>query len=250
MLEHVDSSVEAFLRATAPLDASDIDVSFDAPDREWSAKLARPTVNVFLWDIRRSAERSQSGLNTVERNGVRRHEAPMPVIELRYVITAWGNVRDERPLLSGLTRALLAWSMIPREFLDDAIAHLEEPTLVLARSGEDHMDVFKALEGQVKPGLNVVLTTQFDTGVELPISTPVESVGLTLHQRHRRVAGEVVNAEQRGAIGALVSNGDETTRVNAAGQFLIIGSSGDEVVVNTDPPLVGVVPDEGGIRIE
>ncbi len=37
MLESVDESLEALLRATVPLSATDIDVSFEAPDRTWAA---------------------------------------------------------------------------------------------------------------------------------------------------------------------------------------------------------------------
>ena len=39
MLHLIDAALEAFLRATVPLSAQDVDVSFEAPDREWSAKL-------------------------------------------------------------------------------------------------------------------------------------------------------------------------------------------------------------------
>ena len=60
MLEYIDESLELFLRALAPLSAADVDVSFQAPDREWSAKLNRPTVNMFLWDIKRSTDHASS----------------------------------------------------------------------------------------------------------------------------------------------------------------------------------------------
>ena len=72
MLELVDESLEAFFRAVVPLSATDVDVSFDAPDRDWSAKLSRPTVNVFLWDIRRSATRSRRTRRPSSSAGTRR----------------------------------------------------------------------------------------------------------------------------------------------------------------------------------
>ena len=75
MLDLIDESLEAFFRAGVPLGATEVDVSFEAPDRGWSAKLVRPTVNMFLWDIRRSATRARSGVEEVVRDGrtVRRH---------------------------------------------------------------------------------------------------------------------------------------------------------------------------------
>ena len=69
MLELIDDALEAMFRATVPLAARDIDVSFEAPERDWSAKLTRPTVNLFLWDIRRSAEHARAGVEQFERNG-------------------------------------------------------------------------------------------------------------------------------------------------------------------------------------
>jgi len=62
VLELIDSTLESFFRATVPLSAQDVDVSFEPPDREWSAKLTRPTVNVFLFDIRRSTARAKAGI--------------------------------------------------------------------------------------------------------------------------------------------------------------------------------------------
>jgi hypothetical protein len=42
MLHLLDDSLEAFLRATGPLPPSDVEVSFEAPNSDWSAGLSRP----------------------------------------------------------------------------------------------------------------------------------------------------------------------------------------------------------------
>src|SRR6056297_1729571 len=120
VLETIDESLESFLRGTVPLSATDVDVSFAAPDREWSAKLTRPTVNMFLWDIRRSSE-GRSGLRTVEVDGQMVHQPALPLVELRYVVSAWTSDHgDERGLLAGTMRALLTHESIPRDFLPSA----------------------------------------------------------------------------------------------------------------------------------
>jgi hypothetical protein len=255
VLELIDESLESFFRATVPLSATDVDVAFDAPDREWSAKLTRPTVNVFLWDIRRSATRSRSGIRTTHHDGQAAHQAAMPVVELRYVVTAWtSDLGDERALLGGLIGSLLTYGSIPREFLADGLTYIDTPTLMMARAGEDHMDVFKALEGQVKPGLNMVLTSDFDTGFVLPVGPPVESITTTIGllgsaaETRRRVAGEILDPERRGAVGAVVRSPVDATRVNPHGRFLLRASEGDEIVVETEPALVATVPARGGIR--
>lgn len=260
MLELIDEGLEAFFRATVPLSATDVDVSFDAPDREWSAKLTRPTVNVFLWDIRRSVN-SRSGVRTREVDGQVMHQHALPIVELRYVVTAWtSDLGDERGLLAGVIRALLVHGAIPREYLPSQLEPLEIPKLAMARAGEDHMDVFKALEGQLKPGLNVVLTTEFDTGFALPAGPPVGGVETAIgsmngsagnvQERHRRVAGEVADAVGRGAIGAVVRGPNDATRVNTRGQFLVRAAAGDPLVLEIDPPLTATVPAAGGVRFE
>lgn len=264
MLEHIDEGVEALLRARVPLSATDVDVSFEAPDREWSAKLTRPTVNVFLWDLRRSATNSKSGLRTVIRDGVRVHEPAFPVLELRYVITAWTTDHgDERSLLAGLLRGLLASPMIPREFLNESLASVEPPHIELARAGEDHMDVFKALEGKIKPGINVVVSCEFDIGVFAEAGPPVQSIETRVGRfdsstpefigsasGQRRIAGEVIDAEARGAIGAVVRSSIDATRVNPTGRFLLRTATDDEIVLETEPPFAMTVPATGGVRFD
>jgi hypothetical protein len=258
VLELIDESLESFFRAAVPLGATDIDVAFDAPNREWSAKLTRPTVNVFLWDIRRSASRSSTGIRTVNNDGVTVRQHVLPVLELRYVLTAWtSDLGDERALLAGLVRALLAFGEIPREFMASGLDMIDIPTLTMARAGEDHMDVFKAVEGQLKPGVNMVVTTQFDTGRVFPVAPSVGEIGTSIGRMNgsgdgerRRIAGEILDAEQRQAIGAVVRSPGHASRVDPLGRFLIRAAAGDEIVVEVDPPLVATVPVAGGVRFE
>ena len=181
MLELIDESLEAFFRASVPLSATDVDVSFEPPDREWSAKLTRPTVNIFLWDIRRSVSKARSGLRTVERAGATFYEAAaaLPRSALRR------HGLDQRPRRragaarrphSSPPRPWCDRSGIPRRRLRRTV---DPPTLSMAAAGEDHMDVFKALEGQLKPGLNIVLSTEFSIDVARPAGPPVDSIATT-----------------------------------------------------------------------
>lgn len=261
MLEHVDDSLESLLRAAVPLSSTDVDVTFEAPDREWSAKLTRPTVNVFLWDIRQSTAHASSGMRTVIRDGVHVHQPAFPVIEMRYVVTAWTSDHgDERTLLAGLIRALLANPTVPHEFVPAALAGVKPPSIEMARAGEDHMDVFKALEGKVKPGINIVVSCEFDIGVFSVAGPPVQSIETSVGQydsitpvprsatARRRLAGEVLDAEGRGAVGAVVRSSIDATIVNAAGRFLLRSAVHDEITLDIDPSVTMAVPTEGGIR--
>lgn len=52
MIADLDRTIEQLLTAELPIKNGEIDVKFDQPKREWSARLSRPTVNFFLYDVR------------------------------------------------------------------------------------------------------------------------------------------------------------------------------------------------------
>ena len=256
MLDLIDTSLEAFFRATVPLSAQDVDVSFEPPDRDWSAKLTRPTVNLFLRDLRRSTERARSGVEEIERDGRLVRRIALPRVELRYLVTAWTSDHgDERSLLSGLMRALLAHAEIPAPFVADGLRHHPSPQLLMARSIDDRADDSASVDGQLKPGINMMVVTVVDTDVYTPAGPPVavfearlSTIGDGSHDTFavRRVAGEIAD---EAAIGATVISPCGASTVNAAGRFVIAARAGDEIVVETEPPHTVVVPIEGGVRV-
>ena len=255
MLDLIDESLEAFFRATVPLSAPDVDVSFEPPDREWSAKLNRPTVNLFLWDIRRSSERARAGMETLERNGDVVRRMALPRVELKYLSTAWTSDHgDERALLSGLMRTLLAHHEIPSTFIAEALRAVPPPTLLMARAGDDQVDAGKILEGQLKPAISLLVVAAVDIGVETAAGPPVGMFELRTFDRRsgasssppRRVAGEVADPA---LVGASVRSPHGSAVVGALGTFLIPAEPGDELMIDSDPPRTITVPPEGGVRV-
>lgn len=256
MLHLLDESIESFLRASVPLGAREIDVSFEAPDKEWSAQLNRPTVNLFLWDIARSTIRAEAGFERRMVNGVYAEQrVPIPV-EFRYLVTAWtADHTDEHQLLGALLRTLIGAPTLPAAFLAGELAELPEPTVVTPSTRDRvQTDLWKALDGQLKPGIEITLTVDVPAGPAIPLAPATEDVGVDVGnlreadrptERIRRVAGEVA---VDGAAGVLVRGPHGSSRVNPAGGFLIRAATGDEIVVETDPPRVAVVPDSGGLR--
>lgn len=250
MLDLVDEAFEAMLRASVPLSARDIDVAFDAPKEEWTAKLNRPTVNVHLWRIRRSSIRARSGTELVERDGAMYRRLALPRVELSYFVTVWTtDRRDERALLSGLMRSLLTYSEIPATFVPPGLEAAVPLFLTLARA--DEPDVF-SLQDQFKTGLNVIVTVAVETEAGTLAGPPAAEFGVRMRDRDlqsfdtppRKVAGEVLDPA---AIGAAVTTSRGGAVVNASGRFLVAAAPGDEVVLHTDPPRTVVVPPEGGI---
>ncbi len=252
MLAAIDESLEAFLRAVAPLSAVDIDVSFQPPDDEWAAKLTRPTVNLFLWDIRRSVGRAVAGVENAERNGQMVRRMALPRVEMRYYVSVWTTEHDdERALISALAVALLGHAEIPGAFVTSSLAGLPSPLLALSRAGDS--DVY-TLNSKMKLGLQLTVTAAIDTGAGTPLAPAVGELSLSTEDRTsgaknaplRRIAGECADPE---AVGATVRSPRGIATVNSAGRFLISAQPGDELVLELDPPRTVVVPPIGGVVI-
>jgi hypothetical protein len=255
VLESVDASLEAMLRATVPLSASEIDVSFEPPTRDWSAKLTRPTVSAYLWDIKRSRDRARTGTETIVRNGEARQRLVLPRVELRYVVSVWASEhRDERALLGGVLRSLLSFDSVPETFVAAPLRDLSPLHVRIPREGDQQVDALKMLDGQVKPVLDLVIVSDVDTGDGRVLAAPATSFEFGLRDirtpgrqsASRRVAGEVLDPD---AVGKRVHGPSGSAVVNAAGRFLIAASVGDEIVVDTVPPRTALVPEHGGVVI-
>jgi hypothetical protein len=181
MLHLLDETLEAFLRAVVPLPARDVDVAFAAPDGEWSAALSsRPTVDLYLWDIRPNlSERDFGEMIVEEADGRKFRRNPLPRIDCRYLITAWtSEVRDEHSLLGDVLAALLLHPVIPAEHLQGVFTSVRPlPSLTLrAGDGSENSDFWSALGGQLKPGLDLVVTVTIDSALRAVTGPPTEKL--------------------------------------------------------------------------
>src|SRR5947207_2968639 len=178
MLHLLDESLEAFLRATVPLGKREVDVAFAAPDRDWAARVSRPTVNLYLWDVRRNLDERDGGMETVlDDNGRPLRRPPLPRVDCRYLVTAWtSEVQDEHSLLGHTLAALLLHNTIEERYLQGSFAQVRPiPTIeVAAGDGRDNSDFWSALGGQLKPGLDVVVTATVDTALLVEAGPPVD----------------------------------------------------------------------------
>ena len=155
MLHLLDDSLDAFLRATGPLPASDVDVSFEPPDGDWSAGLSRPAVNLYLWRLRRSVAEASAGTEMVEQNGMRFRRGPRPRVELGYLITTWAaEARNAHQLLGRVLIAFLGTNELPVEYLQGPLADVRPvPSLSLSKADDDPPSEFwVALGGRFQPG--------------------------------------------------------------------------------------------------
>lgn len=180
MLHLLDTTLENFLRGEVPLDDR-IDVAYEAPDDEWRSRITRPTINLFVWDIRRNQGEAQGGMDLVERQNERFHRPTPPRIDFRYLITTWTTeVRDEHQLLGAVLTACLRQPLIPLEYISGALAEsLPVPRMQVAKyDGAESSEFWASMGGQLKASLDVIVTATVDAGVLAKAGPPVTSIGL------------------------------------------------------------------------
>src|SRR4051794_4221626 len=180
MIQLIDQAIEQFLRTAVPLPEGSVDLSFDAPDKTWGAAVTRPTVNVFLWDIKRNSTATQAGM-TQRRDAAGQVERQQPpvAIDLRYLITAWASDRrDEHELLGALLRCVLRHSVLPADIAADLPDDVGPVRMALATSDRDTPDFWSALDGRMKPGIEIDLTMAVDVLAPIPAGPPVRRAEL------------------------------------------------------------------------
>jgi Pvc16 N-terminal domain len=179
----LDESLETFLRSSVPLDG-DVDVVFEAPDSEWSARITKPTVNLYLWEVRPNSDEAQVGLSLqTDENGRPVRRRPLPRVDCRYLVTAWGaSARDEHSLLGAVLATILSTRELAAEHLPPSYAQVRPiPQLRMTyRDAEGASDVWSALGGQLKPGLDLVVTATVDAITGYPAGPPVRRYELTI----------------------------------------------------------------------
>jgi Pvc16 N-terminal domain len=180
MLHLLDESLDAFLRAVVPLPTRSVDIVFDAPDGDWAAGVSRPTVNLYLWDVRPNLNERQWGEELLPQpNGTRMRREPLPRVDCRYLVTAWTTeVRDEHSLLGSVLAALLLNPVIQPEHLRGPFATVRPLPTVLLRSGDgsENSDFWSALGGQLKPGLDITVTATVDAAALIEVGPPVAEI--------------------------------------------------------------------------
>ena len=184
MIQILDESLEAFLRAAVPLPEQDVDLAFEAPDRDWATRITRPTVNLYLWDVRPNPGEAQIGVTVGTDENGRPVRRPLPPrVDFRYLVTAWtSDIRDEHSLLGSVLSTLLGTRELDPQYLPGDYSTVGPiPSLTLAhRDAEGTSDVWSALGGQLKPGLDLIVTASVQSGRGWRAGPPVKRYELTV----------------------------------------------------------------------
>ncbi|MGW0436447.1 DUF4255 domain-containing protein [Micromonospora sp. NPDC003197] len=178
MIHEIDEALRRLVRDEA-LPAATVDIVFEAPTKEWAARRNAPTVNIYLYDIREDLRRRSRGLiNEYDEQGVvARRVMPPRYLKLSYLVTAWTQrPEDEHRLLSALLLGFIRFDAMPTALLTGSVAQvgMPVPMTVALPPPEDRAfaDVWTALGGELKPSLDVVVSTPLITGQGAPAGPP------------------------------------------------------------------------------
>ena len=167
MLTDLDETLKALLTNGIPIDNRDVDISFDQPKREWSSKLSRPTINLYLYDVRENTELRQTHW-VVERkdNGQATKRRPPRRIDLAYLVTAWTNTaEDEHRLLWRALWALLRHPELPKDMLHGGLEDADVPIRTSVAQPDEMpnaADLWGVLDNELRPSLHLVATLPLD----------------------------------------------------------------------------------------
>jgi hypothetical protein len=179
VIHDLDASLRTLLEREI-LDGGGIEISFDAPTKEWAGKLTGPTVDVFLYDIREDMSRRDVFFEEIRDDNGRVVERRQPPRQFRfaYLLTAWTKrPEDEHRLLASMLGCFLHGDFLPADVLAGSLADIGRPiiTQVALALEEDRMysNVWGALGGELKPAINLVVIAPFDVSKSLPVGPPV-----------------------------------------------------------------------------
>ena len=172
----VDEGLVRLLETKIPLPRTVADISFAPPTLGWAASVSRPTVNLFLYEVKPSERPGQAIVRRLSPDGRAQRRMPSPVLEMNYLVSVWAaDPLTEHQLLGDVINLLVAHPILPDECLPgDATSPVQ---LIFGGDDANPMrDIWRAAGGQQKASFTlsaVAATDSFPWTDEAPPVTEV-----------------------------------------------------------------------------
>jgi hypothetical protein len=246
----LDEALRALLkRELAGHGFDGVEIAFEAPSKEWSAKLTAPTVDLFLYDLREASDRADRSLGERRANGRATVTAPPLRLELTYAVSAWTKaVEDEHRLLSQVLAILYTYRRLPADLLEaraSAASSLLVGETQVGRPREEKADFWTSVGGSYKASIDFVVHLTIESGatsvrgpeVRMPTLRAGLAPGASVSELHS-VGGTVKDAGGAPIANAWVAvpASGRWTASDGAGRFVLGRLEPGEVTVSARSP--------------
>jgi hypothetical protein len=205
MIQDLDKTLEKLIYERGRLNRNEIDISFEQPTGEWSARLNRPTLNCWGFDLRENVKLRSMDMTATQRDNHARIALRPLRYDLMYLITAWARrIEDEHQLL---WRALGALVQVPRLDPNECEGGLRDQMFdipLVVGNITDRMpsmtDLWSVLDNQMRLGFTLVVTLALDSGRGFDAPLVLEkqvTVGQAQHPEDRVISAPDVVIRQQ-----------------------------------------------------
>jgi len=174
MLADLDETLRKLLTTEMRIKNNDIEIQFDQPTREWSARISRPTVNLFLYDLRENSTLRHHQWERMQVSGADRlaHLKRTPYrVDCCYLITCWtSEPEDEHRLMTAVLLTLFKHPTLPKKYFQGNMIH-QPFDVQLQLAGKERLnnpsDLWSAMDNEMRLGVSLMITLAFDPWPEV-----------------------------------------------------------------------------------
>lgn len=164
MITDCNDALRNLLVRELEISNNEIEIAFEQPRRTWSQALSRPTLNLYLHDIRENNKLRgrQPGVRvTPSGQDVLMQRQPL-FLDLHYMITAWTmELRDEMALLERTLVALFRFGELPADLVEH---HFRDRELSIPFKIAQYdtvinpRDIWSVLDNEMRTAIDLVAT--------------------------------------------------------------------------------------------
>lgn len=167
MIDELDDALRELLIRDMPIAANEIDIEFHQPTREWASRLSRPTLNLFMHDLRENNKlrTQQPYLNSTIGVSTASVGPPAVRLDVHYMITTWANdPSDEHRLMGRLLNVFYRYHTFPQDLLIGEMLDQEFDVWVKVAQYDQRdirRDIWSMLDNEMRPIIDLTLTIAF-----------------------------------------------------------------------------------------
>jgi hypothetical protein len=250
MIADLDETLRQLLIDELPVKNGELDISFEQPKRDWSSRISKPTVNLFLYDLRENnvLRRHQwERLNGDPAAGLAQMKRTPLRIDCSYVLTTWAaDPLDEHRLMTRAMMTLFRFPVLPEARLVGSLQH--PPYDIKARLAQhdvltESSDLWNVLDNEMRPSVSYVITLALDPWQEVT-GPAVRTRFLRFGQAQRLPEERILAPDERRVdlivIGGVVRDAEQTVQAG-----ITVALKGTGFVTSTDEEgrfVLGSVP--------